>query len=214
MKILLCAATETEIAPALPFLLSLRTHRVEVVVTGVGMMGTAYALAKGIALHQPELVLQAGVAGSLRPDWPLGTVVAVRTETVGDLGVTETGFRSVFEMGLVHRDLAPWTNARLPNPHPLLPNLGLPLAEGVTVNEITTLPDRVAHYREHCGADIETMEGAALHYVGLSEKIPFLQLRALSNEIGERDKSQWQLKPAIANLSRELRRLLTQTLPA
>jgi futalosine hydrolase len=52
------------------------------------------------------------------------------------------------------------------------------------------------------------MEGAALHYVALCEKIPFLQLRAVSNYVGERDKNKWALREAIANLNMELQRIL------
>ena len=47
------------------------------------------------------------------------------------------------------------------------------------------------------------MEGAAFHYVCLQENIPFVQLRAISNFVGERDKSKWLMKEAIENLNRE-----------
>jgi futalosine hydrolase len=36
------------------------------------------------------------------------------------------------------------------------------------------------------------------------ENIPFLQVRSLSNFVGERDKSKWQIKEAIENLNKEL----------
>jgi futalosine hydrolase len=52
------------------------------------------------------------------------------------------------------------------------------------------------------------MEGAALHYVALMEKIPFLQLRSLSNFVGERDKNKWLMKEAIINLNLELQSLI------
>jgi futalosine hydrolase len=48
------------------------------------------------------------------------------------------------------------------------------------------------------------MEGAALHYVCLMEKIPFLQIRAISNMTGDRDKSRWKLKEALKSLHEEL----------
>jgi len=51
---------------------------------------------------------------------------------------------------------------------------------------------------------IESMEGAAFHYVCLQEAVPFLQLRAVSNMIGERDKTKWLMKEAIDNLNKEL----------
>ncbi len=48
------------------------------------------------------------------------------------------------------------------------------------------------------------MEGAAFHYVCLQEKIPFLQLRAISNYVGERNKANWNLNEAIRNLNKKL----------
>jgi futalosine hydrolase len=52
------------------------------------------------------------------------------------------------------------------------------------------------------------MEGAALHYVARMEKIPFIQLRSMSNYIAERNKKKWNMKEAIRNLNEELVKLL------
>jgi futalosine hydrolase len=102
----------------------------------------------------------------------------------------------------------PWTNGRLCNNISVLQKIGLTIVDGVTINEITTHPERIRFYKEALRANIETMEGAALHYVALCEKIPFLQLRAISNYVGERDKNKWALREAIANLNMELQRIL------
>jgi futalosine hydrolase len=48
------------------------------------------------------------------------------------------------------------------------------------------------------------MEGAALHYVCLKEKIPFLQVRAISNYITRRDRNAWRMAEAIASLNAQL----------
>jgi futalosine hydrolase len=56
------------------------------------------------------------------------------------------------------------------------------------------------------------MEGAALHYTALMEGVPFLQLRAISNYIGERDKSMWKMAEAVSRLNEELQKLLTKAL--
>ena len=50
----------------------------------------------------------------------------------------------------------------------------------------------------------ESMEGAALHYTALMEIIPFVQIRALSNFTGERNKARWELKKSITNLNNEV----------
>ena len=54
------------------------------------------------------------------------------------------------------------------------------------------------------------MEGAAFHYVCLQQKIPFIQLRAISNYVGERNKTKWKMKEAIINLNEKLIFLLTE----
>jgi futalosine hydrolase len=53
-------------------------------------------------------------------------------------------------------------------------------------------------------ADIETMEGAAFFYSCLQLKIPFLQIRAISNFVEPRDKSKWNIPLALENLSTEI----------
>src|SRR4029079_19122905 len=93
-----------------------------------------------------------------------------------------------------------------------LKSTGLTIVDGVTVNEISTNKKRIVYYREQLNDSVESMEGAALHYVALQEKIPFLQMRSLSNFVGERDKSKWVMDIAIANLNIELKRILTKFL--
>jgi futalosine hydrolase len=44
------------------------------------------------------------------------------------------------------------------------------------------------------------MEGAALHYVGSLTKTPFIQIRAVSNYVGERNKAKWKLKESVEQL--------------
>jgi futalosine hydrolase len=52
------------------------------------------------------------------------------------------------------------------------------------------------------------MEGAALHFIALHQKIPFIQLRSISNNVGERDKTKWKIKEAISNLNEELKNFI------
>ena len=46
------------------------------------------------------------------------------------------------------------------------------------------------------------------HYACLMENIPFIQLRAVSNFVGERNKRNWKLQEAIAVLNEKLREML------
>lgn len=215
MKLLLCAATEMEIAPTIQFLASHEERHVETVITGVGLMTSTYALTKAVATHQPDFIIQAGIAGTLEENRALAEVVVVRNETVGDLGVQEaSGFQSLFDLKLLSSEIHPWRNGQLTNENDLLRSTGLKVVDGVTVNEISTEPQTISYYRNQLKAQVETMEGAALHYVALVEKIPFLQIRSLSNFIGERDKTKWEIQKAIANLNRILQQVLIKNFSA
>jgi futalosine hydrolase len=45
------------------------------------------------------------------------------------------------------------------------------------------------------------MEGATFFYICCREKIPFLALRAISNKVEPRNKSNWDIMLALNNLS-------------
>ena len=79
----------------------------------------------------------------------------------------------------------------------------------ITVNAITDDATRVQMLEKKFSAELETMEGAALHYTCLQEDIPFLQLRSISNYVGERDKLKWKMKEAIHVLNDSLVKILS-----
>lgn len=213
MKLLICAATELEIEPTIKFIEQNKelAKKVAVLITGVGLTAATYQLTKKVLEDKPQFILQAGICGSLDEDLVLGDVVVVEKESIGDLGVIENEkFSSLFNLGFVQLNDAPWTEGKLCNDPLILRKTGLKIVDGVTINEITTNNERIKLYKDQLKANIETMEGAALHYVCLSEKLPFMQLRSVSNYVGERDKSKWMLREAIIQLNLELQRQLVK----
>jgi futalosine hydrolase len=211
MEVLLCAATRFEIEPTIQYLASENITNIDILITGVGLLSATYQITKAVSRKRPQLILQAGIAGTFDSNLQLGSVVLVESETIGDLGVMEQGmFRSVFDMKLVQENDTPWSHGRLLNASEILNQSKLQKVRSVSINEITTLPSRIEHYKTSLGATVESMEGAALHYVGLMENIPFLQVRSLSNFVGERDKSKWHIKEAIENLNKELIQIISK----
>jgi len=215
MAILLCTATIAEIEPTIHFLNEQNlADKVDILHTDIGLLQATYAITKAAAFLRPHLMIQAGVAGCFDESVPLGTTSVVLRETVGDLGVLQNNtFTSAFSMGLLKANVRPWTGEKLENPHTdLIKEAGFVLVDGVTVNEISTMDDRISYYKNGLGATAESMEGAALHYVGLMEDIPFLQLRSFCNYVGERDKEKWQMQLAIDNLNAALQPILLKHL--
>jgi futalosine hydrolase len=171
--------------------------------SGVGMMATTFSLSKLVAEEKPDFVLQAGLAGCFDHSIPLGKVFVIDKDVQGDFGVEERGrWRDVFNMQLEKANYPPYEKKMLPNKHLEKFNLlKLRTVTGITVNEITTREKRINQLLKKYNPVTESMEGAALHYVCRSMSVPFMQMRAVSNYIGERDKSKWKIKESIDNLN-------------
>lgn len=213
MQLLVCASTEFEIQPIIDFIKQENIQTVDILITGVGITAATYMLTKAVFNKRPDFILQAGVAGCLDERLPLTKIVLIENENIGDMGVEENGsFKTLFDLHLLDSNSSPWKNGKLSNNIQSLRSTGLTIVDGVTVNEISTNRQRIDYYKTQLGASVESMEGAALHYVALQENIPFLQMRSLSNFVGERDKSKWGMGTAIANLNIELKRILTKFL--
>ncbi|HEY4064610.1 MAG TPA: futalosine hydrolase [Puia sp.] len=214
MHILLVAATTFEIQPTIDFL-GQGDRRTKTLITGVGSLPTVWSLMHQTHIDRPDLIIQAGIAGCFAGRQDPGKVVVIGEEILGDLGVWEDRhWKSLFDLKLADRDAPPFSNGRLVNPYKKLIRLtGLEAVAAMTVNEITTDPERIGWFQRqneqpHPSVVVESMEGGGLHYVCLQEKIAFLQLRSISNEIGVRDKTKWDIKGAIDRLNGQLIALL------
>ena len=209
MNILIAAATDAEIAPLNDYFQKASlpaTMTGGVIITGVGMLNTTYELTKHLATSRYDLVLQVGIAGSYVNTLKPGDVVFVTSDQYGDLGAEDNdNYLDIFEMGFINPNVSPFINGKLLTP--LLPvhnRIKLPSVSGLTVNTVSGNQRTVTQRKEKYHCDIESMEGVALHYVCLREKVAFAQVRAISNYVTPRDKSQWQIKDAIINLNKWL----------
>jgi futalosine hydrolase len=96
----------------------------------------------------------------------------------------------------------PFHNKALHVPHhPLHDSIHLPKASALTINTVSGSSFTATARFEKYGCQLESMEGAAFHFVCLQERIPFAQVRAISNYVEARDKSKWKIKEAVGNLN-------------
>ena len=216
MKVGIAAATAFELQPTINFLekqdFFYGKHEYEVTITGIGVMTAAYHITAFLKRHQPEYMIQAGIAGTFSDKFSPGAVVMIKEEVLGDLGAEENGqFRDIFDLGLAQESQAPFTGKRLVNPHlDFWKQYNVPAAIGITVNEITTSSSRADNLLHKYNCEIESMEGAAFRYICLLEKIPFIQFRSVANYVTERDKNKWMLKDAVQNLNDKLITIIQQ----
>lgn len=203
MKLLIVAATDAEVAIYKHYLEGNRdaiAHSVDMLTTGVGMTATAYALTRHLSSHSYDLVIQAGVCGSYDSRIPLGALVQVVSEQYGDMGTEDNGnYIDIMDMGLVNGAEPPYRNGKLQPIEAVV--TGLQEVSGLTVNMVSGQESTIARRAATYGCHVESMEGAAFHYVCLMEGVRFAQVRAISNYVIPRDKSQWKMKEAIVNLN-------------
>ena len=214
MICLLVAATVFEISPFLEYYRGAKNQlsddwQVDILITGIGLTVSTYSITRQLQIRRPGIVVQAGIAGCFDKNIPLGSVVAIKQEAIGDQVVTEKGkIKTLFDLNLLAMDQFPFSKGWLINKSEVLKKVKLKKVKGITTNEITTSKQKVKFYQDTYDPVVESLEGAALHYVCLMEKIPFLQIRSISNYIGERNKKNWNIKNSIGNLNKELIRLL------
>ena len=181
---------------------------IDLIITGIGTTFTTYFLTKALNLCNYDLVINAGIAASFRDEISLGTVVNVRSEQFCDFGIEDGDqIKTIFDAGFVDPDEKPFHNCKLINPH-RFENLSFPDVQGVTGDISHGTTKSITRIKQAFDPDIESMEGAAIFYVCLLEKVPFLEIRAISNYVDVRDTEKWDIPTALENLTNELFRFL------
>jgi futalosine hydrolase len=212
MRILITAAEEEELITARQAYNSLsksEQYALEItwMLTGIGTTSTSYRLTKLLnSTDNPfDMAVNIGIAGSFSPDFPIGSVARVKKEYFGDLGFeTISGFQTLFDYKILDADTHPFKNGALHAPE-LAAVVEKALsryksAAGVTVQTVSGLPQKRDQLERDFTPSVESMEGAAFFYVSILEKVPFLEIRSISNEVGERDRSKWNIPLALDSL--------------
>ncbi|MGC4905541.1 futalosine hydrolase [Streptomyces cyaneofuscatus] len=160
----------------------------------------AFALASSASAPHPYgLVISAGIGGGFAPAAPLGSLVVASDIVAADLGAeTPDGFLPVTALGFgrdrfvpppaLVREVAAATGAA---PGPVL-----------TVSTVTGTAARTAALlAAHPGALAEAMEGVGVAEAAERAGVPVLELRAVSNTVGPRDRDAWRIGDALAALT-------------
>ena len=225
MKILIVTCSEIETGPILKAftkvksvqedLFQLRGHTGQILLlqSKPGMVALAYRLGIYLQNDRPDLIINAGICGSFDEKIPPGDVLLVTEDKFADLGADSgKGFIDIFEMGLYAKDEFPFQEGVLYADQGTYENLfsAFKKVRGITVNKVSGSQKNIDFLKNKYSPQIETMEGAAFHYVCRNEKLNFAQIRAVSNLVEERNKKKWNIPLAIDNLAISLKKLIDQ----
>lgn len=142
-----------------------------------------------------DLVVSAGIGGGFQQLAPLGSLVVADAIVAADLGAeTPEGFLPVDELGFgrtVHHP-PPELSARIAH------LLGAVHAPVLTVSTVTGSGARGAELTaRHPRAAAEAMEGFGVAEAAAAYALPVLEIRAVSNAVGPRDRSAWRIGAAL-----------------
>ena len=182
---------------------------------GVGKIAATMTLAASLARQKPDAVLAIGVCGAY-PERHMRSglqslnvldLCMVASEIVTDDGVlTPDGFLDLAHLHL--GDIGPFPcDAELTGKVSAV--VGCPLVTGATVSTGAGIDPISQAYALRSGAQIETMEGAAIAAVCRRFEVPHAQLRVVSNRTGDRNLGAWDLEGAIAKLDEAIGRVLS-----
>ncbi len=213
IRLLVCAATDLEIAACIP---DIRAHHfspgtpvifgsLAVLITGVGIPAALSSAQEACRNLLPEAVVNVGIAGCY-PDTglQLGDIVAVSSDMYGDIGFelpdnerfyplykSELGSNAIYGRFQLETN-SPWIASR--------PEKPVRCVSACTVNQCTGT-DATGRLRASLfNVEIETMEGAAVAQASAGVGVPLTQIRSISNIAGYRSITRDSIDLAIRSL--------------
>lgn len=200
-KILVMTAVEAERDAVLRGLKG--DDRFEVKLAGVGPVAAAINTTTALMSGEYRLVISAGIAGGFEGRAEIGDVVVATDIVAADLGVeTPEGFSSVDELG--------FGTSRVQSDKPAADRAVSALKVGrvaasygpiVTVSTATGTAATAARLAGRVpGVVAEGMEGFGVAAAAIAKGVPTLEIRAISNRVGPRDRSAWRIGDALKSL--------------
>lgn len=181
-RILVVSATARELAAADGW----RT-----LLCGVGPVEAAAATAAEIARERPSIILHVGIAGARRPHSFAPAALVIGSESrYDDLGVPAEWAPNTVITG---QELVAAAQRALPTA------VALPIGTSARVGGTS-------------GCDVEAMEGFGVLRAAQLARVPAVEIRAISNDIEETDRTRWHFDAAFEAIIAATPRVVTELL--
>lgn len=162
---------------------------VEIFACGVGPVEAALHTARKLALAKYEVVVNAGIGGAFPGRSRVGDAVFVTQDTFADFGLEGGGALALPPGTIVDvSDSDAELLARVDA------NRAFALGAAITVAAVTATAATGRRLAARYGATVESMEGFAVLRAAQLAAVPALEVRGISNYVGERSKSEWDFE--------------------
>ena len=176
-----------------------------VVSGGVGPAAAAAATAYVVAVESVRRIISIGIAGAFQSaHLPAGAVAVADQIVAADLGaMSPERFLDLQAMGLDGAAAVSCDPQMVERARSTLSAAGLTTRVGpvLTLSTMTGTAERAAQLMSEHGAVAEAMEGAGVAHVAALHGLPVLEVRSISNQVGVRDTSQWDILGALETLT-------------
>ncbi|OFY65578.1 MAG: hypothetical protein A3H98_11685 [Bacteroidetes bacterium RIFCSPLOWO2_02_FULL_36_8] len=225
MKILIVSATQNELQPILSkykfrkqnknglnvLNFSNRKNSFDLLITGIGIQNTLFNLTRLLSLQKYTQAINAGIAGSFLFVKEHGKLFQVTKDIFCDFCIELP--TKIIPMYETHLPVPKNEIITIPVPGFKFPDKKINFDHLEKLTAVTTITLGSVIERKHkikmCFRPaLESMEGAAFFYVCRKFKLPCIQIRSVSNYVGEQDRKKWALDLAIKNLNNELEKLI------
>ncbi|MCH5585721.1 futalosine hydrolase [Shimazuella sp. AN120528] len=178
---------------------------VDVEVVGVGSISAAIETTKLLSKQKYDLVICAGIAGGFENHTSIGDLVISDQVIAADLGAqSPEKFLSLEELEL--------GKTRFSTTSDFVQSLKIIFQSKInqtitgtilTLSTVTGTKTTAQHLTDRYPMAVaEAMEGFGVASVADSFSVPFVEIRAISNLVGPRDKSKWRFKEAFSQLKK------------
>jgi futalosine hydrolase len=204
----LCGARSAHEHPLPGGRVAVRVGAADVLAAGVGPGAAAAGTAAALATGPYDLVVCTGIAGGFAPAAPVGSVVVADAIVAADLGAespappgspgSPAGFIPITDLGFgTSQHLPPAGLSRA-----AADVLGAGYGMILTLSTATGTSGRAAELAaRHPSVLAEAMEGFGVAEAAAAHQLPVLEIRAISNPVGPRDRASWRIGDALAALT-------------
>jgi futalosine hydrolase len=178
---------------------------VHVTIGGVGPIQSAIQTVKALTQKEYDLVICMGIGGGFSHKTRMGDLVIADRIICGDLGAeTERGFLPLDQMGFGSTQIeCDFNTTDLLCKALQQSYFSVHLGPIITVSTATGTEESTAKLVTRMPhALCEAMEGFGVASAARSYNIPFVEIRAISNVVGLRDKSSWRIDEALSSLTK------------
>jgi len=164
---------------------------------GIGPVEAASAVASALVREPYGAVISVGIAGAFGDRLDHGSIAVIEEDVLAELGVEGGEPMSLPpDVSLVDRAYA--DPVLVETARRVLPEAVV--GRGITVSTVTATEERARELQRRFDPLVESMEGFAVLRAAQRAGVRALELRAISNRVGERNRAAWDVHGALRAL--------------